>query len=123
MQDEVHVRVCGERTAGASVAEDEPQDVRRQVAVQELDEPDGRQRRLLRRLEDDRVPRHEARGHLTARDGDRVVPRHEQRAHTARLGDHQVHGPPIPLQRTTAVQRPDLRVLLDRADAGLDAAA
>lgn len=44
----------------------------REQAVQDLHQPNGRQRRLFRRLEDDRVARRE-RGDLACREHERVV--------------------------------------------------
>jgi hypothetical protein len=37
--------------------------------------------------------------------------------------DHEVRGVPVALQRAPAVQRPEIGVLLDRPDAGLDTRA
>ena len=119
VDDEVDARVRGERPAGARVAVDELQHV---AEVEELDEARAGERRLLRRLVDDGVARHERGGDLPAGDRDRVVPGHEQRDDAARLVDHQVGRVPAALQRAPAVQRAELGVLLDRADAGLDAA-
>src|SRR3954465_16033311 len=90
--------------------------------VEGLDEPRARERRLLRRLVDNGVAGHERGGDLAAGDRDRVVPRHEQGDHAARLVDHQVGGVPAPGERPPAVEGPQLRVLLDRADARLDPA-
>ena len=118
-EHEVHARMRRERTARAGIALHELQDV---AQVEQLDEARARQRRLLRRLVDDRVAGHERRRDLPAGDRDRVVPRHEQRHDAARLVDHQVGGVPAPLQAAPAVQRAELGVHLDRGDPGLHAA-
>jgi hypothetical protein len=120
VQDEVDAGMRGERAPRAGVAVQELERAARHV--EQLDEPRRGQRRLLRRLEDDGVAGHERRRDLPGGDGDRVVPGHDQRHDAARLVDHEVGRAPSALERPPAVQRAKLGVLLDRADAGLDAA-
>jgi hypothetical protein len=112
--------VRGQRAAGARVPVQQLEHPGRQL--EQLDEAGARERRLLGRLVDDRVAGHDGRRDLPASDRDRVVPGHQQRDDAARLVHHQVGALPRALQRAAAVQRSELGVLLDRADAGLDAA-
>ena len=58
-----------------------------------------------------------------AGDGDRVVPRGQHGDDAARAGHHQVGGVPAAVQAAAPVHGPQLGVLPQRADAGVDPAA
>ena len=76
-RDGGHIRVRGQRGTRLASASDAVQHPRGEQAVQDLHQPDGRQRRLFRRLEDDRVARRERRGDLACREHERVVERED----------------------------------------------
>ena len=80
-------------------------------------------RAALAGLVHDRVAGHQRGTEQARRDGDRVVPRGHGGDDAARLGDHEVRRVPGPVQAAAPVQRAELGVLAQRADAGLDAAA
>ena len=84
---EVHRGVHGQRAGGALVAVQQLQDA---AEIEQLDHPLGRQRRLLGRLEHDRVAGDQRRREHAAARGERVAPGHQDRDHAARLAEHEV---------------------------------
>ena len=111
---EVDAGVRAQRARGALVAVQELQD---RAEVEQLGQPLGRQRRLLGRLEHDRVAAHQRRAERAAARGQRIAPGHQDRHDAARVAQDQVAA-----RRAAALQGPDLRVGLERADGRLDAA-
>ncbi len=88
-----------------------------EVVVEQLDHGGRRQWRLLARLADDGVADDQVGGDVRAGDGDGVVPRKAQRGHPSTHRHHPVGGGSCPLQGATPVQRAELGVLLESADA------
>jgi len=106
--------VRAQRARGALVAVQELQD---RAEIEQLGQPLRRQRRLLGRLEHDRVAAHQRRAERTAARGQRIAPGHQDRHDAARVAQDQVAA-----RRAAALQGPDLRVGLECPDGGLDAA-
>jgi hypothetical protein len=78
-------------TDDAARADDDVHDVLRDPGLErQLAEPDARERRQLRGLEDDRVPAGERGAELPRRDVEREVPRRDQPDDAERLAEGQV---------------------------------
>ena len=71
----------------------------------------GGERRLLGRLEHDRVAGHQRGGERAAARGQRIAPRHQDRDHAARLAQHQVTA-----RRPAALERAELGEGLEGGD-------
>ena len=123
MVDRVDARRGDQRRAGAAVAVHDLQHARGQLLGEHLGDQRAAQRRPLAGLEHDRVAGRERGGQALQGDRDRVVPGRQHDDDAAGLEAHDVGGVPAALQRAAAVQRAELGVLLQAADAGLDAAA
>ena len=109
-----------ERPAGAGVAVQQLEDAAGQV--EQLDQARAGERRLLRRLVDHGVARDERGGDLAA--GDRDGSFHGTSSATTPRGSWTIRSaaPQPPCSVRPRCSGPELGVLLDRADAGLDAA-
>ena len=93
-----------------------------QPGGQQFGEPPAGLRASFAWLVHHRVSGHEGRAEQSGRHGDGVVPRRDDRDHAARLGNHHIGCGPSALQGVATVQRPELGVLQERVDPGVDAA-
>ena len=119
-RDLVHVFVLDQQGAGAAVAGDDVHHAGRQAdLVAQLREPERGQRRVLRRLEHDRVPQRDRRGDLPRQHQQREVPRDDLPDHADRhlareLGARQLRPAAVVVEVPRDERDVDVARLADR---------
>ena len=125
-RDRLHVGMANQRPAGLAVARQQRQCVGRNPGrVQRLDQPERAARRLLGRLEDNRVAGRQRGARHPGRDREREVPRRDHRGHPPGGVAHPVSlarepgAAPGPRSRSIAAPRVVLEEVDRLADVGV----
>ena len=89
-RDARHIRIVDQRLADLRPAGHDIDDAGRKMRQRPLDQAQRRQRRQLRRLDDDGVPRRQRRRDLPDQQQQRIVERDDRRDHAERLLDGEI---------------------------------